>query len=189
MVADHALYREADPEHLRQALTQVAEWLGLAVKEGRAALNSLRASPVAVNDLAESFRRAAENPTRPADLTVTVTEDGQPCHLQAIVCDEVYRIGYEAIRNAYAHAKATRLDITLTYGSDLTVRVADNGLGIDPVLLAAGKHGRFGLRGMRERAATIGGTLTIAPTNPGTCITLTVPGRAVLGNGPHHPSP
>ena len=51
--------------------------------------------------------------------------------MHPIVRDEVYRIGYEAIRNACAHSAARRVEISLEYGRDLMVRVSDNGIGMD----------------------------------------------------------
>jgi nitrate/nitrite-specific signal transduction histidine kinase len=73
------------------------------------------------------------------------------------------------------------LDVGLTYAHDLIVRVADNGVGIDPSISDAGKEGHFGLRGMRERAARIEAKLTlVSAANSGTQIVLTVPGRAIF---------
>jgi signal transduction histidine kinase len=97
--------------------------------------------------------------------------------MHPIVRDEIYRIGYEAIRNACAHSEASRVDVELRYEHDLTVRVKDNGKGIDPVILAEGKQGHFGLKGMRERTARIGAKLTLDSSEAsGTEITLIVPG-------------
>jgi signal transduction histidine kinase len=158
----------------------LSEWLGQAVSEGRAALNSLRTSTVEVNDLADAFRRAADSATKPETLIVTVDVRGQSRDLHPIVRDEIYRIGYEAIRNAFAHSRGTRLEIRLDYTSDLTLVVADDGIGIDPIVSDKGKDGRFGLRGMRERAAAVGGALTVASSGAGTSITLVVPGRTVF---------
>lgn len=180
MVADDALERADEPEHVRRALERLSEWLARGVAEGRAALNSLRATDADVHDLADSFRRAADNPTKPAALTVTVSVIGDARPLHPVVRDEIYRIGYEAMSNAYAHSGATRLDVDIEYGHDLTLRVSDNGLGIDPAIVSAGKRGRFGLPGIRERAAVIGGTLTIDSSSSGTRVTLIVPGRAVF---------
>ena len=86
---------------------------------------------------------------------------GDAKEMHPIVRDEVYRIGYEAIRNALVHSAATRLEVELRYAQDLTVRVSDNGIGIDPAVLDKGKDGHFGLPGMRERAARIGGKFTL----------------------------
>jgi signal transduction histidine kinase len=180
MVADDALERADEPAHVRRSLERLSEWLGRAVIEGRTALNSLRASTTEVNDLADSFRRSADNPTKPAGMAVNVTVIGASRDLHPIVRDEIYRIGYEAMCNAYAHSNASRLAIELEYSHDLLLRVIDNGAGIDPAIAGAGKRGRFGLPGMRERAANIGATLTIEGSSAGTRITLVVPGRAVF---------
>ncbi len=180
MTADDALDAAPDLERMRRAVQQLSEWLGQAVSEGRAALNSLRTSTVEVNDLADAFRRVAHSATKPETLAVSVNVRGQSRDLHPIVRDEIYRIGYEAIRNAFAHSRGTRLEIRLDYTSDLTLVVADDGIGIDPLVSEKGKDGRFGLRGMRERAAAVGGELTFVSSGAGTSITLVVPGRIVF---------
>jgi signal transduction histidine kinase len=57
------------------------------------------------------------------------------------------------------------------------LRIRDNGKGIDPQLLRTdGLSGHYGLRGMRERAQSLGGKLTIwSEANSGTEIDLTIP--------------
>jgi signal transduction histidine kinase len=180
MTADDALDDAPDPERMRRVVQQLSEWLGQAVSEGRAALNSLRTSTVEANDLADAFRRAADSATKPQTLAVAVNVRGQARDFHPIVRDEIYRIGYEAIRNAFAHSRGTRLEIRLDYTSDLTLVVADDGIGIDPIVSESGKDGRFGLRGMHERAAAIQGALTVASSGAGTSITLVVPGRIVF---------
>ena len=100
--------------------------------------------------------------------------------MHPIVRDEIYRISYEAIRNACTHSKGTRLEVGLNYSQDLNVRVRDNGVGIDPFVLDHGREGHFGLQGMRERAARIGSKLTVVSSpNAGTEVTLVVPGRII----------
>src|SRR5262249_39160942 len=97
------------------------------------------------------------------------------------VRDEIYRIGYEAIRNACMHSHGGRLDVALDYSADLVLRIADDGVGIDSATSAGGKDGHFGLQGMRERAARIGATLTVVTrSGAGTEIVLLVPGRAIF---------
>jgi signal transduction histidine kinase len=101
--------------------------------------------------------------------------------MHPIVRDEIYRIGYEAIRNACAHSSASQLGVELTYGQDLVLRVADNGVGIDSVVADWGKEGHFGLQGMRERAVRIGAKLTLASSSAlGTEIKLVVPGGIIF---------
>jgi signal transduction histidine kinase len=92
-----------------------------------------------------------------------------------------YRIGYEAIRNACIHSGASRLEVQLRYAQDLAVRVNDNGIGIETTVSDKGKDEHFGLQGMRERAARIGGKLTlVSPATFGTEITVVVPGGIVF---------
>jgi signal transduction histidine kinase len=75
----------------------------------------------------------------------------------------------------------SRLEVELKYGHDLAVLVRDNGIGIDPTVAEEGKNGHFGLQGMRERAARIGGKLTVASSaDSGTQITVVVPGGIVF---------
>jgi signal transduction histidine kinase len=70
----------------------------------------------------------------------------------------------------------------LCYGEDFILRVTDNGKGISPDIVDQGRQGHFGLRGMRERAARIGGkfNLVTSPTS-GTQITLRIPGILISG--------
>ena len=101
--------------------------------------------------------------------------------MHPIVRDEVYRIGYEAIRNAFMHSKGDRLQVGLGYAQDLTLRIKDNGVGIDPAVADKGKDQHFGLQGMRERAARIGGKLTVvSDAVSGTEVIVNVPGRVVF---------
>jgi signal transduction histidine kinase/ligand-binding sensor domain-containing protein len=177
MVADDALEQSADPVRLRRAVEQLSNWLGQAVNEGRAALNSLRSSTTEKNDLAEALQRAIETCRILGSVLPTFTKAGNSREMHPIVRDEVYRIGYEAIRNACMHSGGTHLDVELRYGHDLVVRVKDDGQGIAATIIAEGKEGHFGLHGMRERAVRIGAKLTIVSTaNSGTEIVLMVPG-------------
>jgi signal transduction histidine kinase len=117
---------------------------------------------------------------------------GEVSEMHPIVRDEVYRIGYEAIRNACVHSQATHLQVGLTYGEDLVLRVRDNGVGIDPDVVGKGKEGHFGLQGMRERASRIMAKLAVeTSTVSGTEIKLVVPGSIIYrrtisdGRKPH----
>jgi signal transduction histidine kinase len=95
--------------------------------------------------------------------------------------DEIYRITGEALRNAFRHSEAKRIEVQLGYSERrFDLRVRDEGKGIDPSFLSDDVLlGHYGLRGMRERAKEIGGTLTIwSALGLGTKIELSVPGTA-----------
>ena len=126
-----------------------------AITEGRDAVQDLRASTVEPTispwrsaRLATSSRHQRARPSRPHSR---VAVEGQPRDLHPIVRDEIYRIAGEALRNAFRHAQATRIEVEIRYDDrQFRLRVRDDGKGIDPEVLAdqAGE-GHFGLRGMR----------------------------------------
>lgn len=178
LVADHALKNPGDHQRAFRALEQLSAWLAQATDEGRSALNSLRSSATETNDLAAALRRAIEEcrVATAAEISLSVRGDSREMH--PVVRDEVYRIGYEAIRNSCTHSGGDRIEVSLDYGHDLTLRVGDNGAGIDPGVVESGSEGHFGLRGMRERAERVGSNVTLVSSpHSGTLITLVVPGR------------
>lgn len=185
MIAEDALDPQADRARMQNALTKLSAWMGRAMIEGRAALQSLRSSTTERNDLADALRRATESDQLPGSMSVSLSVTGSASEMHPIVRDEIYLIGYEAIRNAALHSGASRLEIELRYAQDLTLRVRDNGAGIDPALLHRGKPGHFGLQGMRERASRIGGKLTMTSSHSaGTEIQLIVPGGIIFSKTP-----
>ena len=72
----------------------------------------------------------------------------------------LYRVAQEALNNALKHAQASSVIVSLQQnGRVVTLEIIDNGAGFDPI--SARERGGFGLRGMEERAARLGGELTI----------------------------
>ena len=101
--------------------------------------------------------------------------------------DETYRIAIEAVRNAFRHAHASRIEVEIRYGQrQLRLRVRDNGKGIDPKLLRGhGKEGHYGLAGMRERAKAVGGKLAVwSELDSGTEAELSVPASIAYAKSP-----
>ena len=177
MVARHAVAHADDPAGTRRDLERLSGWLDQAVQEARAALNALRTSDLDANDLAAAFRRMAEGTGGQDAPAISVATRGAARALHPVVQDEVCAIGHEAIRNACAHARATRLNVEFEYGRDFVLRVTDNGVGMDQAVLDAGKPEHFGLAGMRERAANIHASLSMTSSAAGTSLRLVVPGR------------
>lgn len=178
MVADHALKDATDHARLVRAVEQLSTWLGQATEEGRAALQSLRPSATEPDDLAEAFRRAIDECRHDNSARISFSVEGDARAVPRPVRDEIYRIGYEAIRNACVHSRGDSIDVRLEYGADLVWRISDTGVGIEAGIVAGGRPGHFGLQGMRERAERLGGTLSlVSATGSGVVITLVVPGR------------
>ncbi len=181
MVADTALDEPTDLPRMRQYMEQLAGWLGQATHEGRTALQSLRSSTVQTNDLAEAFQQALDGCHLRGFPDASLIVEGTAMDMHPIVRDEIYRIGYEAIRNACQHSGADHLKVHLSYGQELTLRVSDDGRGMDETLVARGKMGHFGLQGMRERAQRIGGKFTLDSVAwRGTQMQLVVPGHIIF---------
>ena len=181
IVVDDALENSINAHQLRRTLERLSGWLAQATEEGRAALNSLRTSTTQGNDLALSLERAARECSAKSSMEFALLVDGAAQELHPIVRDEVYRIAYEAIRNACSHSEGSRLEVDLSYARDLVLRVRDNGKGIHPDVAATGRDGHFGLKGMQERAMRVGGNLTLSSSAySGTEIELTIPGNVVF---------
>ena len=175
----------------KQKLDSAIDRAAQAIVEGRDAVQGLRASTVEGNDLAlairtlgEELSATASGPRRPH---FRVQLEGTPRNLHPIVRDEVYRIAGEALRNAFRHAGAQRIEAEIRYdGRELRVRVRDDGKGIDSQHLTdEGRGGHFGLRGMRERSKLIGGNLTVwSELNSGTEVELSIPGDHAYATAP-----
>ena len=109
----------------------------------------------------------------------TVRVSGVCRRLLPCVHDEIYAIAREALFNASRYAEAAHIVLELDYAEQaFTLRVRDDGCGLDDSVAQAGRPGHWGLVGMRERAASIGATLNISSRpGAGTEIEVSVPGR------------
>src|SRR4029077_19099379 len=115
-----------------------------------------------------------------SSMEVSFQVSGQIQDMHPIVGGEVFRFGYGAIRKPCVHSRAPQLRVELSYAQDLSLRIRDNGAGIDPDIVRRGKPGHFGLQSMRERAARIMGQFSVeSSAGSGTEITLTVPGGII----------
>ena len=117
--------------------------------------------------------------TRRAGLATTLTVTGDRRPLPAAADLAAYRIIQESLTNAIRHAGPATATVSLSYaGAELTITVADDGRGPGADHAAGG--GGHGLAGMRERAASVGGTVTAGP-GPAGGFVVTV--RLPLGPG------
>jgi signal transduction histidine kinase len=85
-----------------------------------------------------------------------------------------YRTAQEALTNVHKHAQATRVVVDLsTTGGVMSLEVSDNGRGLAEQALA--KTQSFGIRGLHERASTVGGWVDLSSSPAGTSLILSVP--------------
>ncbi|HJZ77767.1 MAG TPA: two-component regulator propeller domain-containing protein [Vicinamibacterales bacterium] len=164
-------------EPARALINDALERADQMVVEGRNRVEDLRSANRPL-DLAQSFTDVGEQLAAGSRTTLNVAVEGPPRDLRALVRDEVYWIGREALINAFQAADANRVEVELILARrELRLLCRDDGKGIDPSILRdGGRPGHFGIRGMRERAKKIGGTLEISSrAGAGTEVDLRVP--------------
>ena len=160
-----------------------------AVAEARSAIQGMRASITMTNDLARALQQIGYELASEGSATFHVVVEGTSRVVHPILRDEVYGVAREAIRNAFRHAQANAIEVEIAYADSLRVRIRDDGKGIDPAIVAEGRSGHYGLAGMRERAARIGGRLDVwSAQGAGTEIELSIPGsKAYSFSSSAHP--
>ena len=179
------------PEEAKGQLDDAILHAAKAITEGRDAVQGLRASTLERNDLAMAIRTLGDEHATLASgdepPTFSVVVEGQTRDLHPIVRDEIYKIAAEALRNAFRHAHAGRIEVDIRYDhEEFRLRVRDDGRGIDPEVLAnRGLEGHYGLRGMPERAALISGELAVwSEVGVGTEVELRLPASIVYAKPP-----
>jgi signal transduction histidine kinase len=154
-----------------------------AIAESRDAIQELRSESANQGDLAESLTATAQELAASQEANrnspiFRIIVEGERRRLSSILHDEVYRIAREALRNAFRHAHADRIEIEIRYDAhEFRLRVRDDGVGMEAKVLAeGGRSGHWGLRGVRERVQRIGGRLDLwSQAGAGTEVQLTVP--------------
>lgn len=149
-----------------------------ALAEARRSVWNLRAPALERGDLADALRGLATRPLADG-AQVSFAQQGHPWTLPPAAEGALLRVAQEALANAARHAQASAVALMLAYEDDaVRLTVADDGVGFDDDALAAvpaqGPAGGFGLLGMRERLAALGGTLTLR-NNGGAELVATVP--------------
>jgi signal transduction histidine kinase len=160
-------------------LSRLLELMRRVIEEGRNAVGGLRSPQRGLLDLGEAFSQVQKEFVGHDEAEFHVIVEGTPRPLHPFIRDEIYRIGREALTNAFRHSRAKTIEVELEYATDeLRVLVRDSGIGFDPKVLQSGRDGHWGLFGMRERARRIDARLRVL-TRPaaGTEVELTVPGH------------
>jgi signal transduction histidine kinase len=181
----------ARPTEAKQSLGSAIDEAAEAITEGRDAVQGLRSSAVETNDIVEAIKAIGEElaavGTNQTCVVFRAEVEGTPRNLHPILRDEVYRIAREALRNAFRHAGARRIEVEIHYDDrHFRVRVRDDGKGFDPKMHGEdGRAGHFGLHGMRERAQLAGGKLAVfSELDSGTEIELAIPASTAYGTSP-----
>jgi len=181
----------ARPDEAKQRVDSAIEQASNAITEGRDAVQELRSGGLSTIDLAQTVsnfgKELLSSPMSGNPPEFRVQVEGTPKILNPIVRDEAYRISAEALRNAINHSKARQIEVEIHYDQQyLRLRIRDDGNGIDPgILEGARSPGHWGLHGMRERAALVGGKLEVwSKVDSGTEIDLNIPAASAYAKPP-----
>ena len=156
-----------------------------ALAEGRDKVVGLRAASGVHDNLADAFSQLARDVAQGPVPTFTLAKEGVERICTPLMCDEIYRIGAEAIINSFRHANASNIDVAISYGvKQIRLRVRDDGRGIpDNVRDSGNRPGHWGLPGMGERAARIGARLLLrTEVGVGTEVELLIPASVAYSN-------
>ena len=168
------------PADRTERLRQVSKWLGDAMTAGRSILRHAYLP----GDVRSSWHQALKTVVSDllADVVICWNIDPHADQVNGDVATAAYRVAFEAIRNASRHATGpiTVAARVCPDSGDLKISVEDHGRGFDVDEVA---EGHYGLRSMKSRAASVGGSLQIqSQPGSGTRVELTIP----LGNVAQH---
>ena len=135
------------------------------------------------DDLEIAFARIREEVRERAQVVFRVVVEGQPRALHPSIRDEVYRIGREALLNAFRHSEARQVEVNLEYAPKrLRITVRDDGKGVSPEMFRSGGCDHRGLSWMQQLAERIGRRLRLfSRPAAGTEVELSIPGRIAFG--------
>ncbi|GAA0747892.1 hypothetical protein GCM10009107_16850 [Ideonella azotifigens] len=145
----------------RAALLEALDRVEAMLTTGRERVLDLRTSEEPLGDLPVAYAATGEALRQGRNVTFRTIVDGTARDLQPFVKAELYRIGREALLNAFRHAHAATIEIQIVYGEDrLSIRIRDDGTGVDARMLGQDKGpAHWGVVGMQARAARIGARL------------------------------
>ncbi len=175
---------ESSPHPVRARLQQARLMLRQSRALAHNAIRELRSEATAPRHegLVEGLQRVADSWNQSGALRVAVRIAGAARPLAPRLENHLLGIGTEAMTNAVKHGRADAIEVELDYaGSQLALRIRDNGTGFDPRHELHQRSGCFGLIGMRERARELGGQLRIL-SEPGQGTEILV--AAPVGFGP-----
>lgn len=112
-------------------LRRVLQLMGQVIEEGRAAIRGLRLTQASFKDLGQAFAQMQQEFSIDERLDFRVVVAGEPKSLHPVLRDEIYRIGREALTNAFRHSRARKIVVELEYETKhFRLLVRDDGQGL-----------------------------------------------------------
>jgi PAS domain S-box-containing protein len=168
----------SDVDGARPILDQLQRAADLLGRDVHTLALELRPSTLDHLGLSVALTSYAEDVARRTKLEIDVHCDAETgCQASGAVQTGLYRIAQEALTNVVKHARATRVSVILeTRGNEMLLIIEDDGVGMARPASASSAQAMLGLSGMRERAALLGGTLSIESTpGRGTTVFARIP--------------
>jgi signal transduction histidine kinase/ligand-binding sensor domain-containing protein len=151
------------PQKAGQHLERAVQLARTGLADARRLVLDLRHQALEHDDLATALEKFIAQVRTEDAPPVVYQVKGTPRRLGEEQENNLLRIGQEAITNALRHARAKEIEVTLGFESkQVELRVQDNGCGFDVTTSTQGFGGHYGLLGIRERAAQIGGELSLS---------------------------
>ena len=162
---------DTDPVLTRKQLGQVVSTARENLEEARALVAGLAPALLVSATLPDALARVADQVVAELGVSVDFEICGAPRSLGTGTQVVLLRVCQEALANVRRHARARQVHVRLSYtGSVVRLEVTDDGVGFDPR-----SGGGYGLRGMRARAADIGGTFALrSAPGAGTSVSVEV---------------
>ncbi len=167
--------RHVDAPAVQQRLLTALETVAHAIESSQRIMHNLRPA-ILDQGLAPALQWMAKGFEKRTNVPCQFRTSHEAMQLPAGVPLVAYRFAQEALTNVSKHAGASRvsIDLSLTRGV-LSLEVSDNGRGLSDADLAKARS--FGLRGLHERASTVGGWVDVSSGGSGTVLLLSVPVR------------
>lgn len=161
------------PNSQQKQLQMISSIINTSQSEMRALLLHLR--PVTLEE--KSLKKGIEQLLRElqSKITLSMTWDIEDVEIPRHIEDQLFRVVQELLSNTLRHSKASELEVYLhLIEQNVLLRVVDDGVGFNPDQKE--KAGSYGLRNVRERIASIGGTVkVISFKGQGTSIEIKIP--------------
>jgi signal transduction histidine kinase len=153
-----------DPEAARVSVEEALQNSRRGLEDSRRAIQALRTGRVETLGLTGAIRDTVQSVQSRSGVEVELVVAGDEPELTEEEAQSLFLIAEEALTNVERHAAADKVSMRLAFGSDrIDLVIRDDGVGFDA---SAVDPSRYGLTGMRERAAMIGATLEVT-SQPG----------------------
>ena len=166
---------DTDPATTKQILSRARAEAEQTVTEIRRIIDDLRPDVLDQSGLSGALQAYAELVSARRSLTIDLATEGLDGQggsrwMNPSVEVAAYRIAQEAITNVVRHSGASHCAVRVACNDAVSIEISDNGGGIGP-----SRRDGLGLASIRQRAESCGGTLSIATSAAGTCLTVTLP--------------